>query len=376
MNELRQQTLDLLGALKHGGKVICVHYACESFADVTDRPVAISAIAVTELLDLSGTQTAQVFAIANAAPNESRDEREKELLQKFFKYASESLDARWVHWNMNNATYGFNALADRYRYLTGETPSQVFHEDRLFDLDSIIGARYGDEFAKHPKFRNLCTLNGYFMPGFKDGKAEALAFAEGDFGACMRSCAEKSHLMARVLRAFGSGELQTSNSVGTVEFTGEALDAVKVVLKIGSRFLNVQRELARRRAGKPIMTIDDEYDAQDLVRSLLALFFDDVRPEEVAAPIAGGSSRIDFVLPSFELAIELKYTRSSMSDRDLGEELIIDRERYSSRKDVRHLVCLVFDHDGHLRNPRGLERDLSHEASTESFAVTVVIYDR
>jgi REase_DpnII-MboI len=63
-----------------------------------------------------------------------------------------------------------------------------------------------------------------------------------------------------------------------------------------------------------------------------------------------------------------------MTAKSLGEELLVDVARYGSRKDIRHLVCLVFDHAGHISNPRGLERDLSGDR--EGVAVTVVLLDR
>ena len=159
-------------------------------------------------------------------------------------------------------------------------------------------------------------------------------------------------------------------------FADEHLDAVKVVLALGERFLYIERELARRHSGRPTITVGDEYDAQDLLRFMLAIFFDDIRPEDVAPSVAGAASRVDFVLPDFELAIELKFVRPNLDAKKLGEELIVDRERYKTRKDVRHLLCLVFDHKGALRNPRGLEKDLSRDASLDDFAVSVRIYDR
>jgi REase_DpnII-MboI len=65
-----------------------------------------------------------------------------------------------------------------------------------------------------------------------------------------------------------------------------------------------------------------------------------------------------------------------MSDRDLADELIIDRDRYHADGRVNHLICLVFDYEGRLANPRGLEKDLERASSAEGLAVTVRIYDR
>ncbi|WP_205125824.1 hypothetical protein [Plantibacter flavus] len=376
MPETHQSVSELSRALTRGERVACIHYACESFYDVHDRPLAISAIGITELTDRSGNGRTEVFSIANSAPNDDPVEREKEMLHRFFAAARLIPDARWVHWNMNKASFGFPAIMARYRFLLGEDAPAVFIEDRLHDLDSMIESRYGHEFARHPKMRNLFSLNGYYMPFFKDGREEVAAFSSGDFKACENSAGEKSGLLAAALAAFIRGDLQTSTSVGRLPFADGELDAVEVVYKLGEKMLLVERELSHRHDSRSTLTVTDEYDSQDLFRSLLRIFFDDVRPEVVSPQYAGGSSRVDFVLPEYELAVELKFTRNSLPDRKLGEELIIDRDRYSTLGEVRHLVCLVFDHTGILRNPRGLEKDLVREASKDEFAVTVRIFDR
>jgi REase_DpnII-MboI len=54
--------------------------------------------------------------------------------------------------------------------------------------------------------------------------------------------------------------------------------------------------------------------------------------------------------------------------------LIIDIERYQKIPDVRHLVCVVFDTEGALENPRGLEADLSR--NEKGLSVIVMIVDR
>jgi hypothetical protein len=124
------------------------------------------------------------------------------------------------------------------------------------------------------------------------------------------------------------------------------------------------------------LTIGDEYDAQDLMRALLVQFFDDVRDEEWSPSYAGAATRIDFVLPEVRVAVELKWTRTSMTEKSLGDELLVDRERYAKHPDVGHLICVVFDYEGHLPNPRGMEQDLDRKVTGEGLATTVKIIDR
>lgn len=110
---------------------------------------------------------------------------------------------------------------------------------------------------------------------------------------------------------------------------------------------------------KPTIDVQDEYDVQDVIHSLLKIYFSDIRPEEYVPKYAGGSSRIDFVLKNEKIAIELKKTRVSLKAKELGEQLIIDTERYKSYPNIEHLYCFVYDPDGYIDNPNGIENDLS-----------------
>lgn len=63
-----------------------------------------------------------------------------------------------------------------------------------------------------------------------------------------------------------------------------------------------------------------------------------------------------------------------MTAKMVGDELTIDIANYKGHGSVSHLVCLVFDHEGHLSNPRGIERDLS--SFSDGLSTTVRIFDR
>lgn len=185
---------------------------------------------------------------------------------------------------------------------------------------------------------------------------------------------EKAQLLAFLARRLLDGALQTKGAGPYLSFASARIDSVKTVMEIGERFLDVSRQLSRRHANRPTLQVNDEYDAQDLFRALLLLFFRDVRAEEWTPSYAGGSKRIDFLLPEYRLAIELKHSRPTMTAKSVGDELTIDIANYKLHQAVSHLVCLVFDHSGHLANPRGVERDLT--ALRDDVNVTVRILDR
>ncbi len=87
------------------------------------------------------------------------------------------------------------------------------------------------------------------------------------------------------------------------------VDADAVLNIIFNRFHKVARQLRSRHAGKNTIEIEDEYDVQDLLHSLLHLYFDDIRPEEHTPSYAGSSARVDFLLKNEKIVIEVKKTR-------------------------------------------------------------------
>jgi REase_DpnII-MboI len=151
----------------------------------------------------------------------------------------------------------------------------------------------------------------------------------------------------------------------------QKIDALEIVHRICTQFNVVVRQLRRRYDGRDTLNVSDEHDAQDLLHALLKIFFEDVRPEECSPSYAGGASRIDFLLKAEQILIELKMTRPNLKEKRLGEELIIDIECYKTHPDCKHLYCFVYDPDSNIRNPRGIEADLSRKDGP--FPVTVFI---
>jgi hypothetical protein len=146
----------------------------------------------------------------------------------------------------------------------------------------------------------------------------------------------------------------------------------KVLEKILSRFHLVAKELKNRYDSRQTIDIEDEYDVQDLVHALLKIYFDDIRPEEWTPSYAGGSSRMDFLLKNERMVVEVKKTRDKLRDKDVGGQLIIDITRYKEHPNCLTLVCFVYDPEGFISNPIGLENDLN-KLSDDKLKVSVYI---
>ncbi len=143
------------------------------------------------------------------------------------------------------------------------------------------------------------------------------------------------------------------------------------LVQLADSFHRVALRLRGRRAGKEPILINDEYDVQYVLAALLETRFEDIRPEEWGPSYAGGSNRVDFLLKNESVLVETKMTRSGLTDRRLGEELIIDIAHYKQRQDCNALVCFVYDPEHRLTNPLGIENDLSK--TTDNLDVRVLI---
>lgn len=126
-----------------------------------------------------------------------------------------------------------------------------------------------------------------------------------------------------------------------------------------TKFHAVAVQLRSRHADRQTIDVNDEYDVQDLLHALLRLHFDDVRPEEWVPSYAGSASRTDFLLPQIDTVVETKRTRAGLTAKTLGEQLITDIARYKKHPQCRRLVCFVYDPEGRIANPSGIESDLN-----------------
>jgi len=136
-------------------------------------------------------------------------------------------------------------------------------------------------------------------------------------------------------------------------------------------FHRVAIQLRNRHQGRPTLEINDEYDVQDLFNAMLWIEFDDVRPEEYTPSYAGKSTRMDFLLKSEQVVVEIKYAKQGHGEKEIGTELIADIARYKNHQDCKRLVCFVYDPAHAIRNPAVLERDLS--GTRDGLPVEVVV---
>lgn len=179
------------------------------------------------------------------------------------------------------------------------------------------------------------------------------------------------HRMKRHLIKFKS-EIETSLiNNGVID----DIDAINTLELIFSKFHDVVRQLRKRYDNRDTLDVSDEYDVQDLLHSLLKMFFSDIRAEEVAPSYAGNHRRIDFVLKSEKIAIEVKMTRSNLKNREVSKQLNDDIASYKTHPDSDTLICFIYDPEGWIDNPIGFEQDV-YLQSSEKFLVKAFIFPK
>ena len=87
---------------------------------------------------------------------------------------------------------------------------------------------------------------------------------------------------------------------------------------------------------------------------------------------AGQAAHVDFYLPDAKSVIEVKMTRETLRDKEVGNELLLDIARYRQKKGCERLFCFVYDPGRHIANEAGLARTLEAE-STDRLEVRVFV---
>ena len=180
---------------------LVVHYSCESFYNRTDpHSPRITSIAVRNL-ESGQTRSFSIHLIAERRGllkeiERHYDELECEMLADFFKYMEVKQDAKWLHWNMRDANYGFEALENRLNAL-GREPFHLDERNR-FDLSRILIGVYGVAYIGHPRLEKLLELNHITPLDFLNGEQEAAAFVDKQFVKLHQSTLRKVDVLANI----------------------------------------------------------------------------------------------------------------------------------------------------------------------------------
>lgn len=196
---------------------LIIHYSCESFFDLPEgNTPRITSIAVRYLRNaqtksFSIHKVAELKNISPADINGNYNVLEKAMLEDYYNFVSTHLDYKWIHINMRNINFGFEAINHRYRVLGGEPVT--INDNQKIDLARILVDHYGKNYSPHPRFESLYNMNKITMADFMNGEQEANAFREGDYVGLHRSTLRKVDNMHNVITLSYEDDLKTQNNV-------------------------------------------------------------------------------------------------------------------------------------------------------------------
>lgn len=233
-------------------------------------------------------------------------------------------------------------------------------------VDELLKLNYKDGSSKKSELNS--EIKGFLISAFdngdKKGYTSSPAFMVSVVGHSPSGSEIQTDYISSLNRMRGHlirfrSEIETVINSEVIENK----DILKTLELIFSNFHNVARQLRQRYNNRDTISVDDEYDVQDLLHAILKMFFLDIRPEEYTPSYAGTHRRMDFLLKTEKTVIEVKMTRKTLKNQKVSEQLNDDINTYKTHIDCENLVCFVYDPDGWINNPFGFETDLSDQSS-------------
>lgn len=196
--------------------VLVIHYSCESFYDIKDghtprvTSIAIRNFSTGQTVSFSIHKCAEIRGVSQNDIDAQYDELEKLMLDEYFDFVKSRHGYTFLHWNMRDINYGFQAIEHRYSVLGGEP--FVIDDARKEDLARLLVAIYGVNYIGHApsgRLHNLVEFNHITMKDVLTGAQEAASFEEKEFVKLHQSTLRKVDIMANILERVIDGSLET-----------------------------------------------------------------------------------------------------------------------------------------------------------------------
>lgn len=178
---------DKLKLLKENEQsLFIVHYSCQNLNDNNENyspritSIAVLHVGSSTMHSFSIHLIAEIKGIAREDIHDHYDDLEGEMLDQFFGFVAENDNGYWLHWNMSNINYGFEALTHRYKVLTQKDAKRI-PDSRKFNLSALILSVYGKNCVEHPRMANFMKLNDGEHRDNLSGKEEVDAFAAKEY---------------------------------------------------------------------------------------------------------------------------------------------------------------------------------------------------
>ncbi|HHF3133840.1 hypothetical protein [Vibrio diabolicus] len=205
-----------------------IHYSCENLNDNNENySPRVTSIAVLHLQShtmhsFSIHLIAEKRGISRADIDQNYNEIERQMLSDFYEFVRQVDNAIWLHWNMSNINYGFEALAHRYEVLSKEKAPRIRDTSKV-NLSSLILEKYGKNSIDHPRMQTLKDLNDGNHRDMLNGEEEVVAFRDKEYVKLHKSTMSKVYWFQSMYFALKNNRVKVSN-YNISEKVNKALD--------------------------------------------------------------------------------------------------------------------------------------------------------
>ena len=196
---------------------LIIHYSCESFYDIKDgktpriTSIAVRYLSTAQTKSFSIHKVAELKQISIDQINGNYDQLEKEMLKEFFKFAEEHKDYKWIHWNMRDINYGFEAL--KYRATILGAKAFDIKDENKFDLARLLIDKYGKGYSLHPRLPSILEMNKISSKHWLNGDEEATAFDNKEYVKLHQSTLAKVDVIENILKLTAEESLKTKSNL-------------------------------------------------------------------------------------------------------------------------------------------------------------------
>ncbi len=130
--------------MNHPEYTIVIHYSCESFYDRADgsspriTSIAVYNIGSGQTNSFSIHQKAEIKKYSRNDIEKHYEELEKLMLDDFYDFVKLHEKYNWLHWNMRDINYGFQAIAHRYKVLGGDLGKLMIQIELIYPACLLI----------------------------------------------------------------------------------------------------------------------------------------------------------------------------------------------------------------------------------------------
>jgi len=211
MTAKKDNSVQLLRSLmENPGEALVIHYSRQNLND-NEQGMATPRIIAIMVKSMDGIVT-NCFAIHHEAEKvrviresiaDYYDLLESRLLISFNNFVKRNPGRKWIHWDMNDVHFSFEAIQHRYEVLvdeSGEGFVQVPNKDRV-NLNQLLKVIYSSNYEIEPQLDNLMRTNsgGNLKNYFLTLPEEAQAFKQLAFPAILESLRIKVNFLLEVV---------------------------------------------------------------------------------------------------------------------------------------------------------------------------------